>query len=284
MRSTVIYQWPDSRGYLANVLMPDATCLAAAPGETNVTVLERLKSACECFWFHLNATMTTNFPADRPALLASLLGRRIEVVNGNVTDISKRYVQQFNREHGFQDVSAPQEGDPNELLILKTNYNCIGDGERYMSALQQDRLGLKRSEAVPEGFKYRVGPRSTFEPACWANPAFVLERFIHNEWGIWYRAMVRRPKIALCQFQSPAQIKKDGGSRLLQIMWLRSDDHSVRSGSIGSLVLRFIGAFRLDFGAVDVVTDLKGVATVVDVNPTPWGGGQPGVEPYLTSD
>ena len=284
MKSTVLYQWPDLRGSLANVLTPDATRLVAKPGETGNAVLERVDAGCKRFWFHLALTITTNFPSGRSALLASLRDRGIDVVNGHITDVSKRHLQQFNRACGFPDVLAAETGDPDELLILKTNYNSGGDAERYLSTAEYDGLELKQSDAVPAAFKYRVGARSTFDAAYWKNPAFVFERFIQNKWGIWYRAMVRRPKVAICQFQSSAQIKKDGRSRLLQINWLRSDDGGVATGSIGSLVLRFIEAFQFDFGAVDLVTDLESVAAVVDVNPTPWGGGQPGVESYLTTD
>jgi len=284
MKTTVIYQWPDLRGYLAYKLMPEATCLVAEPGETGETVLRRMDTGCERFWFHLAATITTNFPSGRSELLASLGDRGVQVVNGHITDISKRHLQQFNRERGYLDVLAAETGDPDELLILKTNYNSGGDAERYLSTAEYDRLELNQSDAVPAGFKYHVGARSSFDPEYWKNPAFVFERFIHNKWGIWYRAMVRRPKVALCQFQCSAQIKKDGRSRLLQITWLRSDDRSAAAGSIGALVLRFIEDFQFDFGAVDLVTDLENVAAVVDVNPTPWGGGQPGVEAYLNSD
>jgi len=282
MNPTVIYQWPRSSRYLINQLLPEAAYLPAEPdGDTCESVLERLEGICECLWFHLDCTLTSNFPDGRMELLAWLTSRNVHVINGHITDISKKHIQQFNRDHGFHDVSATQTGDPDEMLIVKSNYNYFGVVERKLSLLAQARLGL--SDAVPEGFEYRVEKRSSVDSTCWTNPAFVCERFIHNPYGIWYRAYLRRPKVVVCQFQNPAPIKKVGPSIRLQTTSFRTDGDPGASGAVASLVLRFIDAFRLDFGCLDVVTDLKGFAAVIDVNPTPWATVQPGMVSYLTA-
>ena len=198
-----------------------------------------------------------------------------------MTDISKRYVQQFNREQGFSDVSAPESGDPDEILIVKSNDNYAGGPDRHLSAGHLEKLGLSEAQKVPRGFEYRVGKRSSIDPSCWKNPALVCERFISNSHGIWYRAWKCGPKIAISQFYAPAQIKKVRTSTRLQTMWLRTDDDSC-SGVIPSLVLRFISAFRLDYGAIDIVTDLRGKAAVIDVNPTPWSSLNADLIAYLS--
>jgi len=283
MKPTIIYQWPDLRFYLTNALAPADSYLLAEPGDTAKSVLGKLQRGCECFWFHVDCTITTNFPTGRAELLATLSDMDIKVINGHVTDISKRYLHEFNRNHDFTDVSATNIGDPDELIIVKTNYNSLGDTEQYLSAVDLDLLGLNRSESVPAGFQYHVRARSSIDATFWSNPALVCERFIRNQYGIWYRAFIRRPKLALCQFQSPAPIKKDGKSTHLGTMWLRTDDGSAAQSATASLVLRFIEAFRLDFGAVDIVTDLKGVAAIIDVNTTPWVGRRAPEFPYLVN-
>ena len=283
MKFSVIYQWPESRGYLVHRLLPAAHCLAAEPGETYKQVLERLPAECESFWFHTACSKTACFPAGRSTLLASLAERGVQVVNAQVTDISKRNIQQINREHGFVDVIAAEAGDPDELIIVKSNYNWVGGGERLLSAAEQAAIGLDPLEAVPEGFAYQVKPRSEVEPAYWTNPAYVCERFIQNDVGIWYRAWLNRPQLALIQLQNPAPIKKTQPSKRLHANLLRTDD-STTSSKIASLVIQFINAFQLDFGAVDVVTDLKGNAAVIDVNTTPWGAASLGVDQYLSAN
>jgi len=279
MKTGTIYKWPDKRGYLINDLAPDAVYLPAKPGETSDSVLERLEGTCESFWFHLDCSKTLGFPASRTDLLAALAERRIHVVNGHVTDISKRYLQQFNREHGFVDVSAEETGDPDELVIVKSNYNALAGPERKLSAWEQDYLGV--SATAPEGFSYYVAARSSIDPSVWRNPALTCERFIGNELGIYYRAFICRPKIATVQLRCPAPIKKARTSTRMQIMWHTTGDASAASSVIPGLVCRFIDAFLLDFGAIDIVTDLKGVAAVIDVNSTPWATPHPGVNEYL---
>ena len=261
--------------------MPQATYLLAQPGEDPQSVVNRLPRDCQQFWFHVNCTVTSRFPLGRRGLLAALTERDIEVFNGYVTDISKRHVQQFNREHGFPDVSAPESGDPDEMLIVKSNYNYAGGPDRRLSAEDLEKLGLNEAQKVPAGFEYLVGTRSSIDPSCWKNPALVCERFVSNPNGIWYRAWKRGPKIALGQLYMPAPIKKVRKSTRLQTTWLRTDDDSC-SGLIPSLVSRFAAAFRLDYGAVDIVTDLQGTATVIDVNSTPWSTKFPDIVAYLT--
>jgi len=281
MTPTVIYKWPDKQGHLVDALLPDATYLHAEPGETGQTVLEKLTCDCQRFWFHLNCTITSNFPTSRSDLLAALSDRGVQVVNGHVTDISKRYIQRFNHDHGFPDVSAKEDGDPDEMVIVKSNQNYAGGPEQRLSEQELALLGMKQSETVPAGFEYRVGTRSSFDPACWKNPSLVCERFVHNPHGIYYRAWVWGPKMAISQFHNPAPIKKVRMSTRMQTTLLRRDDASGVSGVIPSLVSRFAAAFRLDYGAVDIVTDLKGVATVIDVNSTPWNSNQPSVVAHL---
>lgn len=271
-KTTVVYIWPNWEFYLARAVAPEATYLAAEPGDTCESILHRLTPDCECFWFHLDATITTKFPSERPALLAALSKRGIQALNGEVLDISKRCLHKFSREHGFVDVSAAEAGDPDELIIVKTDYNSRGSTERELTESDQALLGLPHDSAAPVDFQYHVGPRSSIDPSAWKNPALVCERFIRNDYGIWYRAFIRRPKMFVAQFRAAAPIKKDAKSVLLEITRLRTDDNSTMSNKIASMILRFADAFRLDFGALDIVTDLNGVAAVVDVNPTPWNG------------
>jgi len=275
----LIYKWPALSGYMLQQVAPDANVLPAEPGETWETVLERLPATCDRFWFHVACTIATSFPTGRMQLLSELAQRGIQTVNALVNDVSKSYVQRFNREHGFPDVAADPAGDPDELLIVKTNDNCVGDAEQYLSKSARDLLGLEPSP--PAGFQYQVLPRCQIDPAYWSDPGLVCERFIENRLGVWYRAYLRRPKMALVQFRSAARIKKVDPSTRMQITWLRTDDDSCGSSTIATLMLGFINEFQLDFGAVDVVTDLNGFAAVIDVNPTPWRTVQPGVAEYL---
>ena len=91
---------------------------------------------------------------------------------------------------------------------------------------------------------------------------------------------MRQPKIVLYQFQNPAPIKKAHRSTFLQSIRLHPTASSSAS-PIRSLVVSFINAFGLDFGAIDVVTDLNGDVAVIDVNPTPWGTAPSGVVSYF---
>ena len=268
MKSVLLYRWPSRRGYFIDGLAPDAGYLPAFAGDTCEEVLERLQDVRETFLFHLDCTFTTNFPAGRLELLAELSRMGVQVLNGYVTNISKKYIQQFNCDHGFPDVSVAESGDPDEMLIVKSNYNSFGRTELRLSKWGQDVLGFKQPEIPSVGLEYRVIPRSHVDPADWSNPALVCERFVTNPDGIWYRVSVRRPKIVIRQFRCSNAIKRPSKSTVDRIFWLGGAP-SISSG-VEALVWRFVEAFQLDFGAIDVVTDEHGVATVIDVNHTPF--------------
>jgi hypothetical protein len=158
------------------------------------------------------------------------------------------------------------------MVIVKTDLNFGGDSEWALSDEQRVALGIREgSDIIWKPNHYRVLPRKDVEGPWWDDPRLVRERFIVNRDDRWYRVFLFLDRLAVCELSNPNQIKKVNESRVLRV-WLVSLTERVvpadaPAGLIESL-RRFVLAFPLDFGTVDVVADDAGAHYIIDVNTT----------------
>jgi hypothetical protein len=249
-----IYDWRPWPGFTIAQVFQKSQRIPASLDDSAAAILNRIKPSVKAFLFHIDATHLDAWPADRTALVGALRQRGIAPLNGRVTDISKRYIQRLCRQLGLPAVDAPSAGDPEELLILKTNANYDGAAER--------KLGL-----APHGApkNYRVLPRRALDPALWADPWFAIERFISNRQDLIWRVRVLGDSVMLTEAVVPGPIKK-----LEQATWCRHAFTTLAARSpILDLTRRFVHAFGLDHGALDFAVDDAGVFYLTDVNHTP---------------
>lgn len=264
--SCVIYQWLSDAGYFMHALWPSATRIEAHVHDGVGGVLDRVPPATRVFAFHLNCTLTSRFPQQRSALIAALEARSIRVLNGGATDISKRSVQRTCARLGLNTVAALQHGDPDEVVIVKTDLNFGGDSEWALSEEERRALGIGNgSDIIWKPNHYRVLPRKDVEAAWWTDDRLVFERFVRNSRERWYRAFFFLDRVALCELESPNTIKKVGDS-IVSRVWTAADE------GVASLIhdlKRFAVDMRLDVGTVDAVADDAGRHYIIDINTTP---------------
>lgn len=274
------------RFYLQDYVAPRAKLYRVRPGDSAEAILRRFSPPPRRFWFHIDWTVTRNIPAGRAELLAALRNSGAEIVNGDIVEVSKRSLHQFNRDNGFPCLAAGPEGDPGEPIIVKTNCNYGGSTERAVPAFIRRRFGLDRlSDSIRSFDQYRVLPRKDVPAAYWTDPSLVCERYIECNDGIWYRAYLMKPNLAICEYRSKEKVKKVGASELVRTIWMRTgEDPGNGCPPVATLVRRFILKYGLDFGAVDAVTDQAGLDAVIDVNPTPfYRHPVPGLVEYLNA-
>ena len=142
MRSLCIYEWRSWRDFLLPMMFPGATRLRATLGETSSDLLKRLPSNTEVFTFHVNLTDMRRTPLRRSAFSRALRARGIRIVNEHVTDISKHRVQEVCAQAGLHQTIAPRAGNPDEVLIVKSNANYGGEKEEFLSPGERRTLGL----------------------------------------------------------------------------------------------------------------------------------------------
>lgn len=273
-----IYELNAWRGYLLPALSADALRVKAIVGEGAADVAHRLGDRVEVFLFHVNLTHSSRTPHDRAALIRRLHQRGVVVINGEVTDISKRNVQRLCASAGLPSALALREGDPDELVIVKTDYNYRGINERSLTPAELSSLGYP--ELPPEipaetPFAYHVTPRRLVPHRVWSSRHFFVERFIKNEGGHRHRVHVAGRAIIVSRRLDipidPIDKTEFATSELFE-MPVSMGPASSEAQRVAVVAERFARAARLGFGALDVLSDNRGGLYVVDVNTTPYWG------------
>jgi hypothetical protein len=272
----VVYRWLTSDEFLVARIVPDATVIEAAVDDELEAILAKVPADARSFQFHLNCTITDRFPQCRNELISRLSQNGIRVINGNLTDISKRTIQQRCASLGLNTTAAMREGDPDELIILKTDLNFGGDSEWALSDAERSKLGLgEGSTLIYRPDHYQVVPRKDMEPSWWTDPSLVCEKFIDNRDNRWYRAVMLFSRLVLRELINPAQIKKVGQSEIVGQWTIDTADPSILTGPepvptrIMSDLIQFMSAFKMDFGAIDIMVNDAGDPFIIDVNSTP---------------
>lgn len=272
----VLFEWLTGPEFLLRKLVPEAVSVEARISDTADAILDKIPSGVDTFVFHINCTVTTRFPAVRKELVSRLQARRLDLINHLVTDVSKREIQQCCQTEGLGVTIAERTGDPDEALMVKTNLNFAGLSEWALSDSERTLLGIgKGSQLIWNSYHYFVLPRREVRDAWWKDDSLILERFVSNEAGVWYRAYVLRDRVVLCLLSSKLDVKKVGQSRLERTWYLQLSTELSKRGTdsppegVVRELSRFVRAFNLDFGTVDFVVDDEHQPFVIDVNTTP---------------
>jgi hypothetical protein len=128
---------------------------------------------------------------------------------------------------------------------------------------------------------YTVCRRHEVPVASWDDPGLVVERFIENPDGVFFRVYVVGPATCVGEAWSDYDIKKLSlpvRARVNHCYWT-TGVADVAAGPTSTTVARVVavtrkvcGALGVDFGAADCVMGSDGTVVVVDVNKTPYWG------------
>jgi hypothetical protein len=252
-------------------------------GEDPAHVASRVPGVAGFFLPHIDTTFLGRVMPGLSELVRILRARGVAVVNGGVTNISKRALQHFLKNIGLPTLAASRSGDPSELIIKKTNANCGG--------LADERFAAANPHIIPRKLvvrdEYVVQRRGDIEASDWTRSSHVFERYVANESGRFYRAYVLGRRIVISESASSGVVKKMGyGLPRTSRFFVRTGStirsHVACAASPACQVARFAAAAQLNFGALDLVEDRNGVVFICDVNITPfWGEDEPRIENYL---
>lgn len=279
MKSLCIYEWRSWRDFLLPMVFPDATRLRANLGETSSDLLNRLPPRTEAFAFYVNLTDTRRTPLRRSAFSRALRARGIRILNEHVTDISKHRVQGVCAQAGLRQTIASRAGNPDEILIVKSNANYGGEKEEFLNTSQRRTLDLApRPRSILRHDGYLIVPRRDVSPEHWRSRQTIVERFIDNRYDVFYRAHKVLDAMIVSRMVNPAGIKKMW-RHIPRINWnLRLPELTPIKGPrpapahVIRAVSRFCTAFALDVGSIDVLEDDQGECYVIDVNASPFWG------------
>ncbi len=275
-----IYEWQAGPHFLFSVLCPSSLRIEAKASDRAEDVIARLSEDIGLFVFHLNLTQTAFFPHNRSTLCRTLSNLGAFVVNAEVTNISKAFIQESCRRLGLPTTEAVPEGDPDELLIVKTNLNYGGLGEKDLDTRSLRILGLGLANCTMDAKSYTILKRRKLTRYRWSDPSVFIERFVENRGNRFFRAYLLSDYLVISEVVDPLPIKKmpEGIHRQNWFYQLHQDDIepigkvSPRAAKLASQIQVFVRSLRIDFGALDAVVDDDERYYIIDVNTTPWWG------------
>ncbi len=232
---------------------------------------------------HINCTDTSRFIEARDRLLNGLRDRGTVVINGEAITISKRTIQRACLTLGLNSTLAEETGDPEGSLIVKTDRNYWGNSERLRLTpderrtlcLNEDSNGVIRLLSTFN--TYPVLKRGNIPSTWWRDDQLIVERFIHNHSGRFYRVHVLLDRIAVTEAVCSGNVKKLGPdvsfkeTRLYSRYKLLSERKSA-DAEVVHQACSVMDHLRIEFAGIDVMVDNAGRPFVVDVNTTPFAG------------
>jgi len=280
----VVYEFRAWSEFLVTRVFPGAVRLRARPNDIARDVERRIPPEARYFLFHLDMSVTKAFPRGRAQLLRALRRRGVIPLNADVDDITKRSIQAACRRLDIPVASAPRRGADGELLIVKTNCNYGGEGERTIPRALRTRLGIGAlSRDIRGAADYRIIPREEVPEQWWTDDSLVVERYVSNRAHRFYRAYVVHERVVVSVVTNPSPIKKMTSGLPRQNHPLHLAEISAATSlpaGLSSVLARVIRGMSLDYGAIDLVEDDAGVCYVIDVNTTPYWGDE--IQPDLT--
>ncbi len=292
----VIYEWRAWDGFLLPTMFPGASRITARIGECASDVALQIPPTVTLFCFHLDLTHTSAIPVDRSILGQRLRRLGIAVVNGSTIDISKRNVQLCCRACGLPTTEASCKGDPDELLIVKTDLNYGGHSERELNPSERLLIGLNSlTEPSRTSRSYTLSRRRDVPAEVWRCPELVIERFVANDADLFFRAYVFFDRIVVTAALARDFLKELCWGIPRQDFYFNGEvpasaapqtydlssycDEGEVTVNVPSL-RQFCRCIGLDFGAIDIVVDNERRWHIVDANATPFWN-RPDLDPSI---
>jgi hypothetical protein len=288
-----VYDWSGYKGSLLDSVAPRARRIRATFGQSPERVARRLPRSTRLMIVHLDISDNAPFISNAQDFGRVLAERGVEVLNHLLPNIRKRTVQACCQSYGLPSVAAAENGDQDELLIVKTDLNSGGTREQQLSAGQKAEFNLPAGIGRLNGPSgYFVKRRGDLGADIWRDPDLVVERYMTNPQGRFYRVYVAGNAVVISEAYDEKPVKRMGGDirRHNHQLWRQNERlywSSYGASALSPALLRTAGVFahrfQLDYGAIDVVESHIGEFHIVDVNKTPYWGDetQPGLLEHL---
>ena len=281
-------------GFMVEVLFPHAIRISVAPGEPASRLLEVVPSTVPGVIIHLTASFTRGYIDTEQELLAGLVHRGQRVLNLGAVDVRKSTLQTCSAKLGAPSSRADREGFGHERLIVKTTLNYGGHPERTLREQWGERAAAftaNVSDAITGHLGYLVTTRAQVPPTVWDDPSLIVERFIENPEGAFFRVYAAGPAGVVSMVWVDGDVKKLSTAirrRYNYYYWTLPSGETVTLGPSNDRALRALtttrriaGALEMDFVGADCMIDDEDNIVVVDVNKTPYWG-EPRLSPILS--
>ena len=284
MVKIAVYEWMGWGEFFINKIFPEAIRVEAHWTQTSDDVLSTIDGDVDCFIPHINMSVTDKIPSDREVLFEKLESRGIRVLNRNFSDITRTTLENGIKEAGLPSLSVNLDKcSDDELLIVKSNFNCGGGMERRLKAKDKEILGISGfdKKKVPAPWDYKVIKKRDLDDSTIQDPLLHIERFVSNSLDRMWRAYIFGDRISVIEAVVLGDIKKTKHSIKDHLHHGKIGETKGKISAFGgaymdklfSLIERFIVSLNVDFCTIDIMESSEGDYFIVDLNLTPhWGG------------
>ncbi|MBY8961785.1 hypothetical protein KJK34_03360 [Flavobacterium sp. D11R37] len=275
--SIYTYQWMSGEGFLFPSIFNTSKIIEGKIGHKTSEIIDQINSSQGYFLFHINLTYTNYFFEDRKVLIEALLNKNLVPINANITNTTKRNIQELCKKNKINTVSAKEEGDLNELLIIKTDYNYAGISESKLTSSEKKKLQIIDS-SHPLDIYYKIMPRKNVEKGVWYDSSLVVEKFINNKQNLFYRVHKLFNHLVVTEMVDSNLIRKvPDGLPVLNYYYdldidYTQDKNFLRFNSIITQIQKLSIDAEIDYAAFDVVKSDNDNYYIIDINLTPYWG------------
>lgn len=273
-----VFEWSAWEHYLITHIAPGATRVPVTPGSRLCSVEQRDAPAI----VHVDLSRPRTVFPDYERWLEGYEELGLPVLNGYYFSIDKWAVQDACAAAGLPQVRAERDGDPDEMLILKTRANHLGEYERLLAP---DLAGDMSPPPWPYPERVHRLARRDVPDTLWDDARFAVERYIANAQGLFQRAYVVGDYAAVVTSASPKLVKAVDhrkGVHLVSTTAASQRPNDPRDPL--SAAFRLAQEMRVDFATLDLALDEAGLPHPIDLNTTPAGWEDPTVNPRLIGE
>lgn len=273
-----VFEWFAWQRYLITHVAPGAERLAATPGERLLSLPQRDAPAL----MHVNLSRPRAAFPDYEDWLRRYEDIGLPVLNGYCPSIDKWALHEACAAAGLPQIRAGRDGDPDEMLVLKSRANHIG---RYDRLLPAEMIGDMAPPPWPYPERVHKLARRDVPSGMWDDPRIAIERYVGNAAGRFQRAYVAGEYAAVATSASPRLVKEmdhRGGVDLVSTA--AASGRPIGDGDSLAVAFRLAEAMRVDFAAIDLALDEDGLPYPLDLNTTPVWGRRADLNPRLIGE
>ena len=276
LSNILVYEWKAWDGFLISKLVEDRCRVTVSFSDDFARLDSAITPEIEVVLFQINLTMSHQFPQHRQHLIESLRDRGLKVFNCAIDDITKRNLHTLLNEAGIPSAKAEREGNPTELLFIKSNLNWGGEKESGISASELEKYGVDvPGNRINQHSSYYTTMRKYLPEEVWEDSTVVVERYVENPENSFYRVYKIGQSIVVVKAHAPELIKKISGHKddinhlFSKDAILLNDTHLPRN--LQRVIRQFLLNIDLEYFCLDLVHDMNNFY-IIDLNLTPFHG------------
>ena len=277
----LIYHWQAWSGFLISHLVADY-CHVEAKYHDDISHIENaLTPNIKAILLQINLSHSALYPEKRQQRINALAARNIQVLNKNIGDIRKDNLHDMVHQAGLKSAKAKREGEPDQLLFIKSKLNWGGLTELRLPEQEQIKFIDCKATHIKSWDEYYTLTRGEVSDELWADNSIVIENYIENSDNTFYRVYGFGHALVVVEGHSNMLIKKiiedpkDQNSQFSKYQIL--NEETSLPVKLQETIKKFISHHHIDYYCLDIVHNSKEFF-IIDLNLTPYAGMSPQCE------